>query len=64
LAFIGHPILGDKKYGRNDEFSRLALHAQSLGFIHPTTGKFVEFHSSLPQEFLDVTTIKAPVNKT
>jgi len=64
LAFIGHPILGDKKYGRKDEFSRLALHAQSLGFIHPTTGKFVEFHSSLPQEFLDVTTTKPPVNKT
>jgi 23S rRNA pseudouridine1911/1915/1917 synthase len=55
LAFIGHPILGDKKYGKKDEFPRLALHAQSLGFIHPTTGKFVEFDSSLPQEFLDVT---------
>ncbi|MDD5197053.1 MAG: RluA family pseudouridine synthase [Candidatus Omnitrophota bacterium] len=54
LAFIGHPILGDKKYGKNDAFSRLALHAQSLGFIHPATGKLVEFHSSLPQEFLDV----------
>jgi 23S rRNA pseudouridine1911/1915/1917 synthase len=55
LAFIGHPILGDKKYGKNDEFSRLALHAQSLGFRHPTTGKFVEFSSSLPQEFLWLT---------
>jgi len=55
LAFIGHPILGDKKYGNKNSFSRLALHAQSLGFIHPTTGKFVEFNSSLPQEFLDVT---------
>jgi len=56
LAFIGHPILGDKKYGKKDEFNRLALHAQSLGFIHPTTGKFVEFHSPLPQEFLSLTT--------
>jgi 23S rRNA pseudouridine1911/1915/1917 synthase len=52
LAFIGHPILGDKKYGKNDAFSRLALHAQSLGFIHPATGKFVEFSSALPREFL------------
>jgi len=52
LAFIGHPILGDKKYGKNDAFSRLALHAQSLGFLHPATGKFVEFSSSLPPEFL------------
>jgi len=58
LAFIGHPILGDKKYGKNDEFPRLALHAQSLGFIHPATAKFVEFKSSLPQEFLDFTTKK------
>ncbi len=56
LAFIGHPILGNKKYGKKNEFSRLALHAQSLGFIHPTSGKFVEFNSPLPQEFLDVTT--------
>ncbi|MDD5505737.1 MAG: RluA family pseudouridine synthase [Candidatus Omnitrophica bacterium] len=54
LAFIGHPILGDKKYGKSGEFVRLALHAQALGFIHPSTGKFVEFHSPLPQEFLDV----------
>jgi 23S rRNA pseudouridine1911/1915/1917 synthase len=58
LAFIGHPILGDKKYGKNDEFPRLALHAQYLGFIHPTTAKFVEFDSSLPQEFLDFTAKK------
>lgn len=56
LAFIGHPILGDKKYGRGNDFTRLALHAQSLGFIHPSSGKFVEFNSSLPQEFLDITT--------
>jgi len=55
LAFVGHPILGDKKYGKSNDFSRLALHAQSLGFIHPSSGKFVEFNSSLPQEFLDVT---------
>ena len=54
LAFIGHPILGDKKYGKNDEFARLALHARSLGFMHPVTGKFMEFDSPLPQEFLDV----------
>lgn len=52
LAFIGHPILGDKKYGKKNDFTRLALHAQSLGFIHPSSGKFVEFNSHLPQEFL------------
>jgi 23S rRNA pseudouridine1911/1915/1917 synthase len=51
LASQGHPILGDTKYGRNNEFSRLALHAQSLGFLHPRTAKFLEFSCGLPQEF-------------
>ncbi|MFH1128635.1 MAG: RluA family pseudouridine synthase [Candidatus Omnitrophota bacterium] len=51
LSYIGHPILGDTKYGRNNEFIRLALHAISLGFIHPRTGKFIEFSCSLPIEF-------------
>lgn len=53
LAFLGHPILGDSKYGRNNEFKRLALHAKSLGFIHPRTGKFVEFSSDLPAAFVE-----------
>lgn len=52
LAFLGHPILGDTKYGRNNEFSRMALHARSLGFSHPRTGKFVEFSADLPAEFI------------
>jgi len=51
LAFLGHPILGDVKYGRNNEFSRLALHARYIGFIHPTTKKFIEFSSHTPEEF-------------
>ncbi len=51
LAFIGHPILGDVKYGKNNSFSRLALHAKYIGFIHPGTGKFIEFSSPIPQEF-------------
>lgn len=53
LAYIGHPILGDKIYGRNDTFGRLALHARSLGFIHPRTKKFVEFSCDMPKEFMD-----------
>ncbi|MBU1090554.1 MAG: RluA family pseudouridine synthase [Candidatus Omnitrophica bacterium] len=51
LAHIGHPILGDKKYGRDKKFSRLALHAKYLGFIHPRTKKFIEFSSEIPEEF-------------
>lgn len=53
LAFLGHPILGDSKYGKNNNFCRLALHAQGIGFLHPTSGKFVRFESELPQEFQD-----------
>jgi 23S rRNA pseudouridine1911/1915/1917 synthase len=51
LAFLGHPILGDKKYGKHNDFCRLALHAKSLGFTHPRTGKPIEFSSDIPKEF-------------
>ncbi len=52
LSFIGHPILGDKKYGRDTEFSRLALHARRIGFIHPRTNKFIEVKTAIPEDFL------------
>ena len=51
LAYIGHPILGDIKYGvRSDKISRPALHAQVLGFSHPATGKYIEFSTDLPAD--------------
>jgi 23S rRNA pseudouridine1911/1915/1917 synthase len=53
LAYIGHPILGDSKYGKQNEFVRMALHARYLGFVHPSSGKFVEFESPMPKEFTD-----------
>lgn len=52
LAFIGHPILGDSQYGKNNAWERLALHAKYLGFQHPRTGKFVEFSLAPPVEFV------------
>ena len=51
MAYIGHPILGDEKYGKKNNFPRLALHAQSIGFIHPQRKCFVEFSSRVPKEF-------------
>lgn len=54
LAFLGHPILGDEKYGRDAAFSRLALHAEYLRFTHPVTGKFMEFSSDVPKEFREL----------
>ena len=51
LAFIGHPILGDSKYGKGSESEHMFLHAKYIGFIHPATGKFIDFSSSLPEYF-------------
>ena len=51
LAFLGHPILGDTKYGQNNQFVRLALHAKYIGFTHPRSGKFMDFESEMPVEF-------------
>ncbi len=51
LAFLGHPILGDSKYGKNINFPRLALHALEIGFRHPNTNKLMHFISKIPSEF-------------
>lgn len=53
LAFLGHPILGDMKYGKSNEFIRLALHALSLGFVHPISKKSMNFSSEVPNEFTE-----------
>jgi len=53
LAFIGHPILGDTKYGKNNEFKRLALHSKYIEFTHPGSGKRMSFSSNIPIEFTD-----------
>jgi 23S rRNA pseudouridine1911/1915/1917 synthase len=52
MKHLGHPILGDDKYGRKETFSRLALHAQSIGFVHPSTKQYIEFSCPVPPEFL------------
>ncbi|MBI3602174.1 MAG: RluA family pseudouridine synthase [Candidatus Omnitrophica bacterium] len=52
MKHLGHPILGDEKYGRKDSFPRLALHAQSIAFEHPITRQPVEFSCPPPAEFL------------
>lgn len=48
----GHPVVGDPKYGRNDTFrERLCLHAKSIAFDHPYSGKRLSFDTPLPQTF-------------
>lgn len=49
---IGHPIVGDKKYGSgNASLKRLALHAQVLAFVHPVTNLPCYFETPLPGKF-------------
>ncbi|MCQ2347672.1 MAG: RluA family pseudouridine synthase [Paludibacteraceae bacterium] len=54
MASIGHPIVGDRKYGHGNTDSpvdRLCLHAQTLAFIHPVTEQPVRFTSPVPRSF-------------
>ena len=55
MKHLGHPILGDDKYGRKESFPRLALHAQSIAFQHPITKHSIEFSCPTPAEFLKET---------
>lgn len=56
MGFAGHPLVGDPVYGRRrgtglvDGFPRQALHAASLGFVHPRTGQAMRFDSPLPDD--------------
>jgi RluA family pseudouridine synthase len=51
LAALGHPIIGDRKYGAStDPARRLALHSCELKFRHPVSGASMEFHSGLPDQ--------------
>lgn len=50
---IGHPILGDNKYGNgSDPIGRLCLHAYRLHFYHPRTGEVMRFETPYPREFM------------
>ena len=53
MADLGHPIAGDKKYGaKTNPLRRLALHAYSLSFNHPTIPeKRMEFEIKIPGKF-------------
>jgi 23S rRNA pseudouridine1911/1915/1917 synthase len=68
FAAAGHPVLGDRVYGRSrqstvgvgsrqsklPEIPRQMLHARRLGFPHPSTGKPVRAESPLPEDFVRV----------
>ena len=52
MSELGHPILGDKKYGSKvNPLNRLALHASCIELIHPITKKTFVFKSKVPRKF-------------
>ncbi|WP_368487856.1 RluA family pseudouridine synthase [Clostridium sp. BJN0013] len=54
MCYLGHPIVGDPVYGYKKQKFNLKgqlLHAQKLGFIHPTTGMYMEFEVEIPEHF-------------
>lgn len=60
FSAVGHPVLGDRTYGKKLEietktkgkilFPRQMLHAETLGFIHPVTREYMEFSSVVPED--------------
>ncbi|AJE04626.1 RluA family pseudouridine synthase [Geobacter pickeringii] len=71
LAEAGHPLVGDEVYGAggrvNDlrdprlralvrQLDRQALHAKTLGFLHPVSGEYMEFDTELPEDMARIIT--------
>jgi len=55
LKHLGYPVLGDKDYGvPSFHIFRQALHAKTLAFSHPRSGKRLAFDSKLPDDFLSL----------
>ncbi|WP_336972116.1 RluA family pseudouridine synthase [Sphingobium aromaticiconvertens] len=64
MAHLGHPLIGDRVYGRERKgfksiletlgFNRQALHAKTLGFIHPVTSVALSFESPIPADMQEL----------
>jgi len=57
LSFIGYPIVGDQLYGHKKQglnINRQALHSHILGFVHPSTKKYMEFCAPLPKDMQEI----------
>ena len=78
LAFINFPILGDSVYGRRKKFAagtteaekkeilkfpRQALHAEKLEFIHPTSGKSVNYLAKTPKDLTQLIELLKNLNE-
>ena len=60
LSYIGHPVVNDPVYGHkkliDKDFGQL-LHAEKLGFVHPTTKEYMEFTAEPPKRFQEIINI-------
>ena len=56
MNYIGYPVVNDPVYGRRKLIDNTGqcLHAKELGFIHPTTKKYLEFSCDLPACFTNI----------
>ena len=56
MNYIGYPVVNDLVYGRRKLIDNTGqcLHAKELGFIHPTTKKYMEFSCELPMCFTNI----------
>ena len=78
LAFINYPILGDSVYGGRKKFAagtsetvkkellkfpRQALHAEKLEFIHPTSGKSVNYSAKTPKDLIQLIELLKNLNE-
>ena len=56
MNYINHPVVNDPVYGRRKiiDSTGQCLHAKTLGFIHPSSNKYIEFDSNLPDCFLNI----------
>ena len=56
MNYINHPVVNDPVYGRRKiiDSTGQCLHAKTLGFIHPSSNKYMEFDSNLPDCFLNI----------
>jgi 23S rRNA pseudouridine1911/1915/1917 synthase len=75
FASIGHPVLGDRTYGKKIAlevnkkkrlvFPRQMLHAELLGFMHPATGQYLEFSSPVPEDMKQkITELQTLISET
>ena len=58
MASIGHPLVGDPVYGKNDQrlppFKRQALHATRLGLVHPLSSRHMQWEVPMPEDMREL----------